>query len=92
MLSPEPGSLDFQMLLDPAVAQARAQELGLSLPDRDRHEELARRWRDTDLIDRESAMADYVESVMPGLTLDALAAARAEVRQYGKGLGVTIGG
>lgn len=92
VLSPEPGSLDFKMLLDPAMAQARAQELGLTLPDRDRHEELGRRWRDTDLIDRESAMADYVESVMPGLTLDDLAAARAEVREHGRGLGVTIGG
>jgi hypothetical protein len=92
VLSPEPGSLDFKMLLDPALALARVRELGISLPDRDRHEQLARRWRGTDLIDRESAMADYVESVMPGLTLDDLAAARAEVRRYGKGLGLTIGG
>jgi hypothetical protein len=36
-------------------------------------------------------MSDYVESVMPDLTLADLAAARAAVRAYGKQLGVTIG-
>lgn len=91
VLSPEPGSLDFKMLLDPALAAARAGELGLRLPGRDVHEERARKWRGMDIIDREEAMADYVESVMPGLTLTDLAECRAEVRAYAAQLGVTIG-
>ncbi|MGK5555767.1 B12-binding domain-containing radical SAM protein [Actinomadura kijaniata] len=91
VLSPEPGSLDFAMLLDPDRARDRAAGLGLRTPDRRVHEARARRWRGRDVIDRERAMADYVESVMPGLTLDDLAAARAEVRDHGRGLGVTIG-
>ncbi|MGW5395658.1 B12-binding domain-containing radical SAM protein [Streptomyces sp. NPDC003952] len=92
VLSPEPGSLDFKMLLDPALARANADELALSMPSRQEHELRARKWRGKDIIDREEAMADYVESVMPGLTLDDLAGARAEVRDYGKQLGVTVGG
>ena len=36
-------------------------------------------------------MADCVASVMPGLTLADLAAAQAEVRAYGRHLGVTVG-
>jgi radical SAM superfamily enzyme YgiQ (UPF0313 family) len=91
VLSPEPGSLDFKMLLDPAMARARAAELGLQIPSQREHESRARKWRDKDIIDREEAMADYVESVMPGLTLKDLAEARAEVRDYGKHLGLTIG-
>ncbi|MFC3891133.1 B12-binding domain-containing radical SAM protein [Lentzea rhizosphaerae] len=92
VLSPEPGSLDFKMLLDPEMARARAQELGLGMPSIREHEQRARKWRDKDIIDREEAMADYVVSVMPGLTLDDLAEARAEVRDHGKNLGLTIGG
>jgi anaerobic magnesium-protoporphyrin IX monomethyl ester cyclase len=92
VLSPEPGSLDFQLLLNPAMASSRAQALGLQVPDREEHERRARKWRGKDLIDREEAMADYVESVMPGLTLDDLAQARADVRAYGRRIGVTIGG
>ncbi|MFJ5844709.1 B12-binding domain-containing radical SAM protein [Streptomyces sp. NPDC092903] len=92
VLSPEPGSLDFNMLLDPGLARARAGELALSLPDRHVHEQRAVKWRDKDIIDREQAMADYVESVMPGLTLADLAEARAEVRAHGARMGITIGG
>ncbi|MFJ2702855.1 B12-binding domain-containing radical SAM protein [Streptomyces sp. NPDC087428] len=92
VLSPEPGSLDFKMLLDPELARVNADELKLSLPSRHEHELRARKWRGKDIIDREEAMADYVESVMPGLALDDLAGARAEVRDYGKQLGITVGG
>ncbi|GAA2987161.1 B12-binding domain-containing radical SAM protein [Actinokineospora diospyrosa] len=92
VLSPEPGSLDFTMLLDPDKARTRAAVLGLPMPDQRTHEQRAAKWRHKDIIDREAAMADYVESVMPGLTLADLAAARAEVRDHGKSLGLTIGG
>ena len=91
VLSPEPGSLDFKMLLDPDLARTRADSLGLPMPDRYEHEQRAKKWRDVDIIDREEAMADYVVSVMPGLTLRDLADARAEVRAYGQRLGLTIG-
>lgn len=92
VLSPEPGSLDFTMLLDPEAARARGAELGLPLPDRGLHGARARKWRGKDIIDREAAMADYVESVMPDLSLADLSAARSEVRAFGKSLGITIGG
>lgn len=91
VLSPEPGSLDFSMLLDPDLARSRAAELKLPMPSRAGHEARARKWRGTDVIDREEAMSDYIESVMPGLTFDDLAAARAEVREHGRRIGVTIG-
>ncbi|MFI6866174.1 B12-binding domain-containing radical SAM protein [Nocardia sp. NPDC050406] len=92
VLSPEPGSLDFTLLLDPDKARARAAELGLALPSATEHAMRAEKWRGSDVIDREEAMADYVASVMPGLTLDDLARARNEVRTYGASLGLTIGG
>ncbi|NKY52182.1 B12-binding domain-containing radical SAM protein [Nocardia vermiculata] len=92
VLSPEPGSADFTMLLDPARARTRGEELGLPLPEMRLHERHARKWRGMDVIDREQAMADYVESVMPGLTLNDLAQARNEVRKYGESIGLTIGG
>lgn len=91
VLSPEPGSLDFAMLLDPELARARAGALGLRMPSKREHEARAGKWQAKDVIDREEAMADYVVSVMPGLTLDDLAKARTAVREYGKGLGLTIG-
>lgn len=91
VLSPEPGSLDFKMLLDPVLARTSADELKLAMPSQRGHELRARKWRGKDVIDREEAIADYVECVMPGLTLDDLAKARAEVRDYGKQLGVTVG-
>ena len=92
VLSPEPGSLDFKMLLNPDLARSRAAELRLAMPSQRLHEERAGKWRNKDIIDREEAMADYVESVMPDLTLADLAEARATVRDHGKTLGLTIGG
>ncbi|MEV6829449.1 hypothetical protein [Amycolatopsis sp. NPDC051102] len=91
VLSPEPGSLDFRTLLSPDLASARASRLGLPLPTSAPREQLAGKWRGKDVIDRESAMADYVTAVMPGLTMADLAEARSAVRTHAADLGLTIG-
>ncbi|MFE3221160.1 hypothetical protein [Streptomyces antimycoticus] len=91
VLSPEPGSLDYRYLTDPDLAAAAAQRIGVSLPAQAERRSVAERWKSLDVIDREAAMSDYVTVVMPGLTLDDLAAARAQIRDYGKFCGIVIG-
>ncbi|WP_300681612.1 hypothetical protein [Nocardioides sp.] len=91
VLSPEPGSLDFQCLIDPARASDRASRLGLHVGSPSDRDQIAERWRNSDLIDREEAMADYVTAVMPELTLDDLAAARDDVRSHATAAGITVG-
>jgi len=92
VLSPEPGSKDYQQLIHPDQAEAVAGELGLSLPDRHRHNTIAQKWAGRDILDREAAMADYVDAVMPALMMSDLAAARVEVRDYAQNIGITTGG
>lgn len=48
------------------VVGGRADQLGLSILAEAVHESLSRKWQDEDVIDREQAMADYVETVMAG--------------------------
>src|SRR5205823_3285578 len=54
-------------------------------------QEIARRHERLDIIDREDAMRDHVRALMPGLTLDDLAGARARVRAHCKAAGIVIG-
>ncbi|ADG77807.1 Elongator protein 3/MiaB/NifB OS=Tsukamurella paurometabola (strain ATCC 8368 / DSM / CCUG 35730/ CIP 100753 / JCM 10117 / KCTC 9821 / NBRC 16120 / NCIMB 702349 / NCTC 13040) OX=521096 GN=Tpau_1176 PE=4 SV=1 [Tsukamurella paurometabola] len=92
VLSPEPGSRDYQYLINPDLAFAAAEEIGMVLPDRGAHKRVAMKWRGHDTIDREAAMSDYIDAVMPGLAMDDLAAARREVRNHAELLGITTGG
>ncbi|WP_082756528.1 B12-binding domain-containing radical SAM protein [Tsukamurella pulmonis] len=92
VLSLEPGSMDYRQLIDPDVADAAAANLDLMLPDRRRRVEIAKKWAGRDILDREAAMSDYVEAVMPQLSMADLVAARREVRAYAHQIGVTTGG
>jgi radical SAM superfamily enzyme YgiQ (UPF0313 family) len=91
VLSPEPGSTDFRYLTEPELATAAAARLGLRIADEDVRERIAKQHRDLDVIDRERAMDNYTQAVMPELTLDDLAAARATVRNHCKAKGVLVG-
>ncbi|MEW2621937.1 cobalamin-dependent protein [Streptomyces sp. NPDC048106] len=91
VLSPEPGSRDYRYLTEPEFADAAARRVGVGLPDEAERRSVAERWKPLDVIDREAAMSDYVTAVMPGLTLDDLAAARTRIREYGKSSGIVIG-
>lgn len=91
VLSPEPGSLDYRYLTEPAAAAAAAGRLGLPIADDDVRAQIAARHAGLDSTDREQAMADYVRAVMPELTLDDLAEAREQLREHCRGNGVFVG-
>jgi anaerobic magnesium-protoporphyrin IX monomethyl ester cyclase len=91
VLSPEPGSRDYQYLTSPALATAAAQRLGLAIADDDVRRKVAAEHAYLDLIDREQAMRDYALALMPGLTLDDMAQARAAVRAHARGAGILVG-
>lgn len=91
VLSPEPGSVDYRHLTEPAVATATARRLGLKIADADVRAEIAGRYAGCDALDREQAMADYVRAVMPELTITDLAAARDQLREHCRGNGIVVG-
>jgi hypothetical protein len=91
VLSPEPGSRDYQYLTQPALAAAAAARLGLTVADDGVRHRVAREHAFLDVIDREQAMSDYILAVMPGLTLADLAEARATVRAHARNAGILVG-
>lgn len=91
VLSPEPGSRDYQYLTNPALATAAARRLGLCIADEDVRGKVAREHAFRDVIDREQAMRDYALALMPGLTLQELAEARAAVRAHAREAGILVG-
>lgn len=91
VLSPEPGSRDYRYLTSPALATAAAQRLGLPIADDDTRCRVARDHAHLDVIDREQAMSDYALALMPGLTLEDLAEARATVRAHAREAGILVG-
>ena len=91
VLSPEPGSRDYQYLTSPALATAAAQRLGLAIADDEVRRKVAAEHAYLDVIDREQAMRDYALALMPGLTLDDMAQARAAVRAHARGAGILVG-
>jgi len=91
VLSPQPGSLDFQYLVQPDMATARASQLKLEIASSAEREEFSQRFRGSDRIDRESAMIAYIGGLMPVLSLVDLATARGTIRSFAKDVGVVIG-
>jgi anaerobic magnesium-protoporphyrin IX monomethyl ester cyclase len=91
VLSPEPGSVDFRYLTEPALAGASARRLGLTIADPGTRADIAERYSGLDVLDREQAMEDYVRAVMPELTLEDLAKARDRLREHCQANGVFIG-
>lgn len=91
VLSPTPGSLDFNYLTTPTLADSLAHRLNLRLAPLERRERIAAGWRDKDDIPPELAMRDFVEALMPDVTFEDLAGARSSIRSYAKECGVTIG-
>jgi anaerobic magnesium-protoporphyrin IX monomethyl ester cyclase len=91
VLSPEPGSVDFRYLTEPALAGATARRLGLTIADPGPRADIAARYSGLDVLDREQAMDDYVRAVMPELTLEDLAKARDRLREHCQANGVFIG-
>jgi anaerobic magnesium-protoporphyrin IX monomethyl ester cyclase len=91
VLSPEPGSVDYRHLTEPALAATAAGRLGLEIADADVRAQIAGRYAGLDSSDREQAMADYVSAVMPELTLADLAAAREQLREHCRSNGVFVG-
>jgi anaerobic magnesium-protoporphyrin IX monomethyl ester cyclase len=91
VLSPEPGSRDYQYLTNPALATAAARRLGLCIADTGVRHKVAREHAFIDMIDREQAMRDYALALMPGLTLEDLAGARAAVRAHARHAGILVG-
>jgi len=91
VLSPQPGSLDFQYLVQPDMATARASQLKLEIASSAEREEFSQQFRGSDRIDHESAMIAYIGGLMPVLSLVDLATARGTIRSFAKDVGVVIG-
>lgn len=91
VLSPQPGSLDFNYLTMPDQAVAAARALGLGIATEGELEAVASRWRNQHIIVPENAMRDYASVLMPGIRFDQLAAARATIREHAKMAGIVIG-
>ncbi|MBB2910613.1 radical SAM superfamily enzyme YgiQ (UPF0313 family) [Streptosporangium becharense] len=91
VLSPQPGARDYTYLTSPAAARQAADRLGLSVADDRTLTEVARTWLRRDVVSPEDAMRDYTRALMPDLTFDDLAGARAAIRAHAKRCGVVIG-
>ncbi len=91
ILSPEPGSLDFQYVVDPDLAERTAERLGVIISDRALREIKASKWRNKDIINRNEIMEDYIECLMPNLSLQFLVELRNKMRNFCKEMGVLIG-
>ncbi|WP_250208022.1 hypothetical protein [Curvibacter sp. CHRR-16] len=91
LLSPEPGSKDFRYLTNPDEAETRAAQLGLAIGSRALRQNVAERYRNIDIFDRETAIDDYVSVLMPELSKEQLAIARDQVRSECNRLGIVIG-
>lgn len=90
-MSPEPGSKDFRYLSQPEEAEAIADNLGLRIAERSLRDDIATRYREGDIFDRETAIADYVRALMPELSKARLADARDRVRAACVRYGIVIG-
>jgi radical SAM superfamily enzyme YgiQ (UPF0313 family) len=91
LLSPEPGSKDFRYLTDPDEAETTSARLGLAIGNRTLRQDVADRYQNTDIFDREAAIDDYIDAFMPELSKERLATARDRVRGECGRLGIVIG-
>lgn len=91
LLSPEPGSKDFNYLIDPKSAEAFSERLGLPIAPYALRSQVASKYRGIDAFDREGAIEDYVEVFMPTLSKSQLSGARDRVRSECTQLGIVIG-
>lgn len=91
MLSPEPGSKDYECLISPEVAKREAKALGLEIAEDAVLNEMACYYKDKDIFDREAAINDYIRAMMPTLCKGDIAAVRDEIRAYSKSLGIVVG-
>jgi anaerobic magnesium-protoporphyrin IX monomethyl ester cyclase len=91
VLQPLAGSRDYRYLIDPNTAKTVASSLGLKIADDATLMEVSRIWRDQDVVSPEEAMRDYTRALMPELSFDELAQARATIRSHAKRCAVVIG-
>ncbi len=91
MLSPEPGSKDYEYLINPEAAKREAKSLGLEVSEDAVLDEVACYYQDKDIFDRDTAINDYVRAMMPALCKADIASVRDEIRSYSKNLGIVVG-
>ncbi|MFD9064157.1 hypothetical protein ACFVZ3_21840 [Kitasatospora purpeofusca] len=91
VLSPQPGARDYTYLTTPDAARQAAEKLGLTVADDATLAAVSARWAHQDVVAPEDAMRDYTLALMPELSFDDLAQARATIRSHAKACGVVIG-
>ncbi|MGQ5523301.1 B12-binding domain-containing radical SAM protein [Chitinimonas sp. PSY-7] len=91
LLSPEPGSKDFNYLINPDLAEAFSNQIGLAIAPIDLRNEVASEYACVDIFDREKAIEDYIKVFMPTISKDQLAGARDRVRAECTKLGIVVG-
>jgi anaerobic magnesium-protoporphyrin IX monomethyl ester cyclase len=91
MLSPEPGSKDYEYLINPELAKKTAATLGLEIGSDPDLNKVAKFYNKKDIFNREKAINDYIQVMMPSLTTQKISHARNEIRAFSKRLGIVIG-
>jgi anaerobic magnesium-protoporphyrin IX monomethyl ester cyclase len=91
ILSPEPGSKEYHYLTNPTLASQIAHELNLSISNLNIRSEIAEKWRERDIINREELINDYVKAFMPDISAADLIAARIKMRNHCRDNGILVG-
>jgi hypothetical protein len=73
------------------MAFEKARELKLGISDSKIRNEIAEKWRERDIFNREELVEDYVTVFMPELNLQDLISARMRMRNYCRENGIMIG-
>ncbi len=68
ILCPIPGSLSFQYLLNPDLAQRKADELGLDI-DQQFLKETARKYKGQDIMNMDELIEDYIKGCCPDIDI-----------------------
>ncbi|MEQ5836228.1 hypothetical protein [Marinobacter sp. NFXS9] len=91
LLSPEPGSKDYEYLTNPDCAKREAEMLGVEISEEKVLDEISSYYEGKDIFDRDIAINDYIKAMMPELCKEDIASVRDEIRRYSRNLGIVVG-
>lgn len=91
LLSPEPGSMEYNYLLSPQRAAEKAKELSLEISPESFLSSISEKYFGKDQFNREEGIEDYITAFMPRLDYSILVNARTYLRNECKKLGLVVG-
>jgi len=91
ILTPEPGSKDYEFLLYPKSADSYSKQIGLPIGNSKMRINFAEKWRERDVINSEELITDYIKAFMPDLCLEDILEAKKYIKNYSEKLDVIFG-